>query len=192
MRLISKYVKKEKFFKFFFIEEKNEIIHFIMAEEGTEAGDYFNDTVIEYIKCCIISSTNLTQFDLLEQLKEFFIEFSDKFFFEKLKENDIIIDNKNMKVIEGKKFQIKDFCANFLNFTLGNTKFKFNPKIYEKTENNLYKIIIECPVDSKINEIKVNYYDNITQILINGIKRLNIPDNSIFLGGNKLSSVLLI
>ena len=192
MKLINKNVKKEKFFKFFFIDKKNEIIHFIMAEEGTEAGDYFNDTVIEYIKCCIISSTNLTQFDLLEQLKEFFIEFSDKFFFEKLKENDIIIKNKNMKVIEGKKFQIKDFCANFLNFTLGNTKFKFNPKIYEKTENNLYKIIIECPVDSKINEIKVNYYDNITQILINGIKRLNIPDNSIFLGGNKLSSVLLI
>ena len=93
-----------------------------------------------------------------------------------------------MKVIEDKKFQIKDFCANFLNFTLGNTKFEFVPKFYEKTENNLYKIIIECPGDSKINEIKVNYYDNITQILINGIKRLNIPDNLIFLGGNKLSS----
>ena len=85
-----------------------------------------------------------------------------------------------------KKFEIKDFSANFLDFTLGNTK--FNPKFYEITENNLYKIIIECPGDSKINEIKVNYYDNITQILISGIKGLNIPNKSFFLGGNKLSS----
>ena len=186
MILISKYVKKENFFKFFFIEEKNEIIHFIMAKEGTEAGDYFNDTVIEYIKCCICAAADLAKFDLINQIKKFFIEISDQITSEKLKETDIVKDDVKKIIKVGKKISIKDFSADFLDFTLGNNK--VNPKIHEKIENNLYKIIIECPGDSKINEIKINYYDNITQILINGIKRLNIPDNLIFLGGNKLSS----
>jgi hypothetical protein len=186
IRLISEYVKKKKFFKNYFIEEKNEIIHFIMAEEGTEAGDYYNDTVIEYIKCCVCASADLEYFNLLEQLKKFFIEISDQFTSEKLKETDIVKDDVKKIIKVGKKISIKDFSANFLDFTLGNTK--VNPNFYDIIENNLYKIIIECPGDSQIKEIKVNYYDRITQISISGIKNLNIPDNSNFLGGNKLSS----
>ena len=186
IRLINEYVKKKDFFKNYFIEEKNEIIHFIMAEEGTEAGNYYNDTVIEYIKCCVCASADLAKFDLINQLKKFFIEISDQFTSEKLKETDIVKDDVKKIIKVGKKIPIKDFSADFLDFTLGNNK--VNPKIHEKIENDLYKIIIECPGDSQIKDIKVNFFDRITQISISGIKNLNIPDNSNFLGGNKLSS----
>ena len=159
-----------------------------MAEEGTKAGDYYNDTVIEYIKCCVCATADLEYFNLKEQLKNFFIEISEQFTSEKLEESDIDLDdvNKKIKVKDDKNITINDFSANFLDFTLGNTK--VNPNFYDIIENNLYKIIIECPGDSQIKEIKVNYYEHITQILISGIKKLNIPDNSNFLGGNKLSS----
>ena len=99
IRLISDYVKKDNFFKNYFIEkkEKNEIIHFIMAEEGTEAGNYYNDTVIEYIKCCVVTATDLGKFDLLEQLKKFFIEISEQFISKKLEKKNIIKKNKKKK-----------------------------------------------------------------------------------------------
>ena len=155
-----------------------------MAEEGTEAGDYYNDTVIEYIKYCVCASADLAKFDLINQLKKFFIEISEQFTSEKLKETDIVKDDVKKIIKVGKKIPIKDFSAEFLDFTLGNNK--VNPKIHEKIENDLYKIIIECPGDSQIKEIKVNFFDRITQISISGIKNLNIPNNSNFLGGNKL------
>ena len=54
--------KKDDEIRYFYVEEiddekKNYIIHLIMAREGTEAGNYYNKTTIDYLRDNIIAFT---------------------------------------------------------------------------------------------------------------------------------------
>lgn len=189
IKLIDDYMKNKKkkdYFKDYFIEENN-FIHFIMAEEGTEAGDYYNDTVIEYIKCCVCVQNNLEKFDLLEQLKDFFYKINEQFISGKFERDNFEINKEKgkIKINSNRNFKLKDFSSNFLDFALGNTKFIPDYEPYIDEYNN-YIILIECPGESKIVDTKVCFEDNYTSIQINGEKKLNYSGDPI--GGNKLSS----
>ena len=65
--------KKGKKGKYFY-EESNElkIFHLIYANEGSKAGDYYNNFTLNYIEQTIQSITNLTSFDVMETIKERF------------------------------------------------------------------------------------------------------------------------
>ena len=52
-------------------ESKNEIIHLFMGKEGSEAGNYFNDQTIEYIRYLIKAETRKMIFDIIKEIKNF-------------------------------------------------------------------------------------------------------------------------
>ena len=71
---------------YFFFEEidigkkKKYIIHLIMAKEGTEAGNYYNQITIDFLKVYIISFQKQKKFDLIEEFKKFLCLNFNKYF----------------------------------------------------------------------------------------------------------------
>ena len=61
-------------------EKKNNIIHLIMAREGTEAGNYYNKTTIDYLRDSIISVTRQSKFDVIEKFKKFLCVNASQYF----------------------------------------------------------------------------------------------------------------
>ena len=70
--------KEKKFYNRYIYFEKNDenskkgIIHLIMAKYGTEAGDYYNDSAIDYIKKIGHTAFDAEEFDVIGKLKEYF------------------------------------------------------------------------------------------------------------------------
>lgn len=77
---------------------EKEIIHLIMAQEDTEAGNFYNDAAIEYIRQTGKIITNTKNFDIIEKLKTFFCKVSDTI----LKFDDVNdkIKPENIKLID--------------------------------------------------------------------------------------------
>jgi hypothetical protein len=76
---------KKDYNKFVYIEkddnESNEpIIHVIMAQEDSEAGNYYNEAEIEFIKDQGETFRNIKEFDLEERLRSFFCSVSETIF----------------------------------------------------------------------------------------------------------------
>ena len=53
---------------------EKEIIHLIMAQEDTEAGDFYNEAAIEYIRQTVKIISDTKEFDVIETLKSFFLK----------------------------------------------------------------------------------------------------------------------
>ena len=53
---------------------EKEIIHLIMAQEDTEAGDFYNESAIEYIRQTVKIISDTKEFDVIETLKSFFLK----------------------------------------------------------------------------------------------------------------------
>ena len=61
-------------------KKKNNIIHLILAREGTEAGKYYNTTTIDYLRNNIISVTKQSKFDVIEKFKKFLCVNASQYF----------------------------------------------------------------------------------------------------------------
>jgi hypothetical protein len=48
------------------------IVHLIYTEDGSEAGKYYNDSTINYIRKCIQAKADYKKFDVVQNLKDFF------------------------------------------------------------------------------------------------------------------------
>ena len=84
--------------------EKNsepKIYHFIYANEGSEAGLYYNKFTLDYLENFYKMVTDIKSFDILETVKERFIDISNEFFeqLEKPLTKDNF-DNSNEKLIK--------------------------------------------------------------------------------------------
>ena len=74
------------------------IMHVIMAQEGSEAGNYYNDAAIEFIRRQGEDFRNIKEFDLEDRLRKFFCNVS---------ETILKFDDDNEKIIpENIKFEI--------------------------------------------------------------------------------------
>ena len=56
---------------------KKNIIHLIMARENTEAGDYYNETTIHFLRQIMNTYCNTQKFPIEERLKEFLFKISN-------------------------------------------------------------------------------------------------------------------
>ena len=78
--------EKDKKMDYLFIEEiddyrkKYYIIHLIMAKEGTEAGNYYNKTTINFLRDNIFCVTKLQKYDVIEEFKKFLCINFNKYF----------------------------------------------------------------------------------------------------------------
>ena len=149
--------KKEKKGKYFY-EESNElkIFHLIYANEGSEAGNYYNDFTLNYIEQTYQNVTGLTSFDVMKTIKERFKSISpdiiekteDKSAVEFEEENDQLIKLKNPSNVTLKKCFIDE---------LGFSNLKsngFEPNYNYYIKDNEYLILkMEVPGNTEINAI---------------------------------------
>ena len=92
----------------YFYEPNTEIYHFIFANEGSEAGQYYNNFVLEFIEKKYQSITHIKPFDVIKSLKKRFIKVSEELIEKNgnifINEDDIL-DDEN--ILKEKKFRLK-------------------------------------------------------------------------------------
>ena len=81
------------------------IFHLIFANEGSEAGDYYNDFTLDFIENSYQDVTDLKSFDVIQTVKERFIDLSKEIFENKAFKIDDI--NSNNEIIKNKIFKLK-------------------------------------------------------------------------------------
>ena len=150
--------KKEKPYYFYEKEfgnmnenkSKNKIIHLFMAKEDSEAGKYFNEQTINFIRYSTKADPRTKIFDVLEEIK-YFLSFNSLTYMikEENKEKPIDIDEIEIKTendvtylqCKNKEFKLKDYIINEIgtpNFTKENS---INPSFicYKGTYSNKKK-----------------------------------------------------
>ena len=121
------------------INDEKQIIHLFMAKDGTNAGDFYNNKTIEFLRDSIAAATDKKEFDILNEIKKFLSEKSESYMIDTNNKN-----NSNQKCIN--EDDIK--CNYFNNDDKENVCFKL-------VENKDF-IFKECIIDemgySKIKE----------------------------------------
>ena len=155
---------------------KKGIIHLIMAKYGTEAGDYYNDSAIDYIKKEGNTSFHTGEFDVIENLKKYFCNVGDTILKldEKIKPENIELldDGRQSKLIlkYNKKIELETFYGDFISFTFGEPK--FTPEYHIVSTDPEYVILyLDCPGEIKIEDVFIKYPNEITTIYIKGNRK---------------------
>ena len=157
--------------------EKNSspnIFHLIFANEGSEAGQFYNKFTLEFIENCFQNVTDLKPFDVIETVKERFIEIS-KEIIEKNEKNDFNKESfdetdseKLIKLKDNNDIILKKCFIDELGFS--NLKPNgFEPKYDLFKKDNKIIIRIETPGNCDIKAEKV-FDDNYNIIKISGEK----------------------
>ena len=171
---------------------EKEIIHLIMAQEGTEAGDYYNESSINFIRKTAKIITNAKPFDIIDKLKNYFCKVSETILkFEdrttqikpELINNEIKaehikdkIKSENIKLVEGnkklqldykRKLELETFYGDLITDTFGDPKFTPSYHIVS-TDSNYIKIYLDCPGKTEITEVNISFPNQITKVIIKG------------------------
>ena len=159
----------------------NNIFHLIFANEGSVAGNYYNNFTLQFIENCYQNVTGLTAYNVIQTIKERFIELS-KDIFEKTNENpkfqkeDIIDDeqilsSKMIKLKTPQEITLKRCLIDELGFSnLKGNGFEPNFNYYKK--DNKIIIRVEAPGNSKVNSL-IEYSGEYTIIRLNGEKNFD-------------------
>lgn len=186
--------------------EKNSdphIYHLIYANEGSEAGNYYNNYTLKIIENSYLNVTDLINFDIIESIKNRFIDVS-KEIIENNNDNQLTIDdfcnndndnNKYIKLKDEKEITLKKCLIDELGFSnLKGNGFEPTYNFYKhKTENKII-IRLEAPGNSEIKS-KIEYRGENTIIQLSGKKKRikNLKNwKIIFLIQENLEILLLI
>ena len=159
---------------------EHDIVHLIMANDKSEAGDYYNESTIKYLKNQISTFVGIKKFPIEEKLKKFLFNISKEIMEEQIKDiNDINTDDNRIK-LDGEAFKLKKCLVDELginNFV--GTQYRPKYRYFKSGDGKSFFIqFIMCGSVSdlrvKVDQIEGNYYFTIT-----GKKNLEKPnDNS--------------
>ena len=160
-------------------QRKGEIIHLIMGLEGTEAGNYFNEATLYYIKQTIGAITKRKPFDIIEELRRFYSDKSNEYIEEPIPKKEIkynelkkkiYVESYNQIVLEktyvdylGNKAIIGQPLASKYEFWLGG---------YWLDDDNILTVQIEIPGDNRIGVKKLEWEEYYNFIVVEGKKKL--------------------
>ena len=156
--------------------EKNsnpKIFHLIFANEGSDAGEYYNQYTLQFLENSFEKITDLKGFNIMETLKERFKEVS-KEIIEKLEEEICFNDSKDVeiiKVIKPKEITLKKCYIDELGILNGPYGFGPNYNYYEKDGQIIIRL--EAPGNCKI-ESSIEPGGEYTVIKIRGKKEKDI------------------
>ena len=175
----------------YFYENNDEIkiIHLIFANEGSEAGKFYNDFALEFIENSFQFVTNIKSFNVIEKLKERFISLSNIILenknYQLMSKEDFLDDNN---ILNEKKFRLKNkkeiILKKLFIDELGFSNFMncgFNPGYNYYLKDDKLVLRIECPgnIELSCNHRVIDKYNLIE---IRGIKNkdkepINLQDN---------------
>ena len=152
--------------------EKNSnppVFHLIYANEGSEAGNYFNEFTLDYIEHTYQNVTDLKPFDVIKTIKERFEEVSKEII--ERPEKEICFDesdNKTIKLIKPENIVLKRCLIDELGFSnLKSNGFEPNYNYYKKDDKLIVRI--ETPGNCTIST-DISYVGEYTVIRIYGKK----------------------
>ena len=164
--------EKEKSNHIYYTEESNDndddqmqqdIVHLIMAKDDTEAGDYYNESTINYIKNQIVTFVGIKKFPIEEKVKEFLFQISKDIMEEPIDDIDKIkIEDKYIKLSaeDGKEFKLKKCLVDELGMNLFvGTKYKpkyryFIKKDKDEKSNNINVFVIQFAMNGSVKGLK--------------------------------------
>ena len=176
----SSEIKSEDGIYYFEKNSEQKIFHLIFANDGSEAGIYYNNYTLQFIERAYQGVTDLSTFNVFQTIKERFQELSTEIF-EKDNENqksfkveDIIDDeeiikNKIIKLKCPQKIVLKRCMIDELGFSnLKGNGFEPNFNYYKKDDKIIIRV--EAPGNSTISS-KVEYSGEYTVIRLSGKKK---------------------
>ena len=168
---------KSKKGRYFYEENENQkIFHLIYANEGSEAGKYFNKFTLDFLENTYQNVTRLNSFDVIETVKERFIQLS-KEIIEKTSEEKIDLnsfDNNNPETIkfkDNKDIIIKKCLIDELGFSnLKANGFEPTYNIFKKNDD-LIMIRIEVPGNCNLDPPTIEFEGEYNIIKLTGEKK---------------------
>lgn len=156
--------------------DKMNIYHIIMAREGSEAGEYYNEPAYNYLREQFNIFTGRKPLPILDEIKKKFVEWSTDLLEEKIELDDIIIDNKQNKFVfkeTNKKKLVPKAC---ISDELGLIIYRSNGYeppyyFYEEIgeERNKLVLVLEIPGEVEVEDIYADLDTN--KIILRGDKK---------------------
>ena len=180
----------EKQVEYFFEKDRKiQIIHLIFANEGSEAGNFYNSFALNFIEKYFLNITNIKPFDVIEKVKERFVNLSNILLENNKKypimtkddflDNIDILKEKKLRLKNKREIILKRLFIDELGFS--NLRNNFNPCFNYYRKNNSLILRMEAPgnINLSCNHRIVEKYN---MIEIRGIKNkdnepINLIDN---------------
>ena len=181
--------------RFYYVEEKDstniEVYHYIMAKQGTEAGNYYNDLTVKLIQQNYNNCNERKKIDIPEEIVKLFSSLSHEILEDfHSKELEISSDKKKIKIKEGNLnnqenkeiFKInQSYIDEIGDYKSPNikSKLKYSLYFYKEQEKNKKKrtkfqnyLLLVLEIAGKLEKLKAKYYkkEKIKGILIEGRK----------------------
>ena len=178
----------------YFYEKRNEskIFHLIYANEGSEAGNFYNEFALNFFENSYQTITDIDKFDVIQKLKSSFLLLSNDLLEKNdnniyineddFLSNEIILKEKIFKLKYKKDIILKRCYIDELGFQ-NLRRNGFNPCYNCYEIGNKLVIRIEVPGNMKIKS-NIKYEDKFTNIIVEGNKKidnepLDLKDNII-------------
>ena len=153
--------KNKYYYKQIFEEGKKnmKIIHLIMANDNSEAGSYYNESTINFIRKIIETNLNFVKFSILENIREFLFDHSEEFFEEPIENKEdlkIIEEDGHQKLKytnKEKPFELKECYVDELgNTNFIQTNYKPSYRVYKakSKKDNLFKLFIDIEISGEV------------------------------------------
>ena len=163
-----------------FNEEKNaeykqlNIFHLILAHDGSEAGNFYNEHTIDFIETQYNVQWVKNKFDVIEEVKKQFSKLSKLYLEQKIEKNEFnsnedILQNKIIKLNKEKELTLKKCLLD----EIGNPIFKLNglePKYNVFVNEQFLEIRVELPGNCNPEVSPFNYSGEDTVITVSGNK----------------------
>ncbi len=136
-----------------------EIIHLIMAndDESSEAGKYYNNSTIEYIKNLIMKKRYYTKFDIKILFKNIWFNISNEILEKQIDSNNII-EEDNKIIVKNKEFQLKNCLIDELGiYTFVDVNNKPKHRSYKTTIYGKDLFIIEVEIPGKVEDLEQKF-----------------------------------
>ena len=155
--------------------KEQKIFHLIFANEGSDAGKYFNQFTLDFLENNYQSVTHLQSFDVIKTIKDRYIQLS-KDIIEKTSEEKIDIDSfdnsnhESIKLKDTKEIVLKKCLTDELGFSnLKANGFEPTYNLYKK--DNFIILRIEAPGNSDLDPPEIEFTGEYNIIKIKGEKR---------------------
>lgn len=152
---------------------KLKVIHLILAHEAieSEAGNYYNESTINYLRQQVMGKTSLSRMDIIEKVKHFLVNYGNEVYDDwsvKNKKEIEFVDNR-IKIIDSidtQKIQLKKIINDELGY-VNIISTKNNPNyVYYFNKKNL-QIVIKLEITGELQDKKIKIIDNTNSLMIN-------------------------
>ena len=153
-------------------DTSQKIFHLIFANDSSNAGNYYNEFTLDFLRKRFNDTTQITSFPLVDKIKESFQKMSTEMLENKIEEINFSNEEDCIKLMTDKDIILKRCFVNELgiSFLQGNG---YEPKYSYFCKDNKMFILVEVPGKSEKINIKCKLIQSYYYFTITGIKKVD-------------------